>query len=117
MPFGAGLHLHIDSVVTKPFFARKLKEFPDKIYYNPKTITYHYHAKPPADKTLISVSNMLKDQTLTALLEDHKNTIYWLDYKHTEELHTPKEIWPFFNKAIFSGLVFIEQKTIYFDYL
>ena len=89
MPFGAGLHLHIDSVVTKPFFARKLKEFPDKIYYNPKTITYHYHAKPPADKTLISVSNMLKDQTLTALLEDHKNTIFWMQNKDIETYHTP----------------------------
>lgn len=89
MPFGAGLHLHIDSVVTKPFFARKLKELPDKIYYNPKSVTYHYHANPPEDKSLISVENMLKDEELTALLEDHKDTVFWMQNKDVETYKTP----------------------------
>ena len=43
MPFGACLHVHIDAVVTKPFFARKLEEYPDNIFWNKKTDAYKYH--------------------------------------------------------------------------
>ena len=34
-----------------------------------------------------------------------------------DKYRTPDEMWPCFNGAIFRAIQFIEQKTIYFEYL